>query len=376
MRRLVRTCAGVLAAAMVAGSPVTAASAQPITLGMAVATTGAFAGGEAPLVNGVKLAIEELNAEGGIAGQPVELILEDTGSEQTGAINAFNRIVARDPVAIINTTLSGFVLSQVDMIEDEGIPTFTGAAAAQLAPNARGTRSLFRVRTNDERVAAGATRFAIEELGARNVAVLRINNEYGNGWLRAIEATLGAAGMTPVTVESYEGADRDLTPQLLRIKSAGADVMIVAGDPANHVVAVQQIRRLGLDAKVILSNAGVLPTTLRLYDREASNGIYGTVDSLPTDLPANDDWSRRYRQAFDLEPDYSAAEYYDAVMMLAAAIEKVGTDKDALVDELRRIRDYEGVGNTYTFADNGDGGTSVAIVQIDNGALKLAATVD
>jgi branched-chain amino acid transport system substrate-binding protein len=114
---------------------------------------------------------------------------------------------------------------------------------------------------------------------------------------------------------------------------------------------------------------------LKLYQPEASNGIYGTVDSLPSVVEANNEWSDRYRKAFNLEPDYSAGEYYDGVMMIAAAIEKVGTDKDALVAELRTLTDHAGIGNTYTYAGGGDGGVSVAIVQIENGALKLVTTV-
>ena len=365
-----------VAAALLSAGLLTSASAQStLTLGMVVGTTGAFAGGEAPLVNGTKLAVEDLNAKGGIGGKRVDLVIEDTGSEQTGAINAFNRIIGQDPVAIMDTTLSGFVLSQISMIQDENIPTLTGAASAQLALDKKGIPPLFRVRTSDARVPAAAVRFAVDTLGAKNVAVLRVNNEYGNGWRLAIEDTLKAQGMKPAIVESYEGADRDLTPQLLRIKNANADVLIVAGDPPNHVVAVQQIKQLGLTMKVILSNAGVLPTTLKLYQPEASNGIYGTVDSLPGDDRAHQEWAERYRKTFKLEPDYSAAEYYDGVMMVAAAIAKVGTDKDALVKEMRTIRGYKGVGNTYTYADKGDGGESVTIVQIENGKLKLAASV-
>lgn len=365
----------VAAAALTAGLFSSSAFADTITLGMAVGTTGAFAGGEAPLVNGAKLAVADLNAKGGIAGNQVELVIEDTGSEQTGAINAFNRIVDLQPAAILDTTLSGFVLSQVGMIEDEGIPTFTGAASAQLAPDQKGTKALFRIRTNDGQVAVGAARFAAENLKAKKIAVLRINNEYGNGWMSAIEETLKSLSLEPAIVESFEGADRDYTAQLLRIKETKPEALIVIGDPPNQVVAVQQIKQLGLDLPVVLSNAGVLPTTLKLYQPEASNGIYGTVDSLPVAVSDHDNWSDRYRKEFNLEPDYSAAEYYDGVMMIAAAIEKVGTDKDALVDELRTIKDYAGIGNTYTYADNGDGGTTVAIVQIENNRLKLAATV-
>jgi len=366
-----------IAASLFTVAFITTASAQStITLGMVVGTTGAFAGGEAPLVNGTKLAVEEINAKGGIGGKQIDLVIEDTGSEQTGAINAFNRIVGQEPVAIMNTTLSGFVLSQIAMIKDEGIPTLTGAASAQLSPDRKGIEPLFRIRTNDERVAAAAARFAAEKLGAKNIAVLRINNEYGNGWLRAIEGVLGELKLKPASIESYEGPDRDLTPQLLRIKNANADALIVVGDPPNHVVAVQQIKHLGLCMKVVLSNAGVLPTTLKLYQPDASNGIYGTVDSLPADVPENKEWADRYRKAFNLEPDYSAAEYYDGVMMVAQAIAKVGAGKDAVVKELRSIQNHKGIGNVYSYANKGDGGVSVAIGQIENGKLKLTTTLN
>jgi branched-chain amino acid transport system substrate-binding protein len=352
------------------------ATAETIKLGMVVGTTGAFAGGEAPLVNGTKMAVKELNDKGGIAGKQIELVIEDTGSEQTGAINAFNRIVSQKPVAIMDTTVSGYVLSQVGMIEDEGIPTLTGGASPQLAPDRKGTQALFRIRTNDETVASAATRFAIDNLKAKKIAVLRVNNEYGNGWVKVIEATLKANGMSAAAIESYEGADRDLTPQLLRIRNVNADVLIFVGDPPNHVVAVQQINQLGLKGKVILSNSGVLPTTLRLYQPAASKGLYGTVDSLPTVDVAHKAWADLYRTTFNVDPDYSAAEYYDGVMMLAAAIKKVGTDKKALVKELRSVAGYAGIGNEYSYAGNGDGGKSVTIVEIDdNNKPKPAAVI-
>ena len=106
----------VAAALLTAGMMTPAAAQSTLTLGMVVGTTGAFAGGEAPLVNGTKLAVEDLNAKGGVGGKKINLVIEDTGSEQTGAVNAFNRIIGQDPVAIMNTTLSGFVLSQIGTI--------------------------------------------------------------------------------------------------------------------------------------------------------------------------------------------------------------------------------------------------------------------
>ena len=184
-----------------------------------------------------------------------------------------------------------------------------------------------------------------------------------------------SSGTKPAIVETFESSDRDLTPQLLRIKEAQVDVMIVAGDPPNHVIAVQQIRQLGLGMKVVLSNGGVLPSTIKLYPAGAADGIYGTVDSLPARDPAQKEWTDRYRAMFNVDADYSAAEYYDGVRMLAIAIAKVGTDKKALVNELRMVATYKGIGNTYSFANKGDGGQGAAIVEIQNGQLTLAANV-
>ena len=364
-----------LAGLLLAATSLAAHAQSTLTLGMVIGTTGAFAGGEAPLVNGTKMAVADLNAKGGIGGKQITLVIEDTGSEQTGAINAYNRILAQNPVAIMNTTLSGFVLSQMGTIQDEGIATFTGAASAQLAPDKKGVENLFRVRTSDSLVPAAAAKFALDTLGAKRIAILRANSEYGNGWRSAIEATLAARGLKPAASESFEGADRDVTPQLLRIKAADADVIIVAGDPPNHVVAVQQIKQLGLTAKVILSNGGVLPTTVKLYQPGAADGFYGTVDSVPGRDPAQAEWAARYRKQFNIEPDYSAAEYYDGVMMVAAAISKAGADPKAVVKALRTVAAYKGVGNIYTFANKGDGGQGVALVQIKGGVIDLAGSV-
>ncbi len=373
MNRLKATLSGLAISAMLLPG---IAMAKDITLGMVVATTGAFAGGEAPLINGTRMAIDDINAAGGINGDKLVLVIEDTGSEQTGAINAFNRIVSSEPVAIMNTTLSGFVMSQMAMIEDEGLPTFTGGASPQLAPTAKGTEALFRVRTSDVIVAKAAARFITEKLGLQKIGILRLNNEYGTGWLREIEQYLASAGKSPASVESYESIDRDVTAQILRLKNAGVEALIVVGDPPNHLVIAQQLRQLGFTGPVVVSNSGVLPTTLTSYAPGVADGIYGTVDSLPAADPAHADWGNRYRAAYSIEPDYSAAEYYDGVQMLAAAIGKVGTAPEALVAELRSIEGYRGIGTTYSYANGGDGGTSVVIVQVADGKLKLVTSID
>lgn len=334
----------------------------PIEIGMVAATTGPYAGGEAPLINGVKLAIADVNAKGGIDGRDLKLSVKDTGSEQTGAVNAYNRATSDQPVAVMDTTITTFVLSQVADIETGGIPTFTGAAGAELAEDK--PRNLFRIRSSDAIVPVAAARFALDDLGTDKIGVLRVNDDYGTSWEDAIEDVLSERGIEPVAVESHGEDDKDLAPQLLSLKDAGAEAVIVASHPPTHVIAMRQRKQLGLDFDMVLSNSAILPTTLELVSPSVTDGLYGTVDSVPSEERAAREWAARYEREFDLPADYSAAEYYDGVMLLADAIREVGTDPEAINEHLASLDAHEGIGNVYDFTESGDGGTQVTIVRL------------
>jgi branched-chain amino acid transport system substrate-binding protein len=348
------------------------ANKKPITVGMVVALSGAVAGGEAPLVNGVKMAVAEINSAGGINGRSLNVVFEDTGSEQTGGVNAYNRILSRHPVAIMDTTVSGFVLSQMPSIKAAGIPTFTGGASIQLSRANQGAENLYRVRTSDARVPRAAVRFALNDLKATKIGVIYVNNQYGNGWKDAINETLASRKLKAAGVESYSPTDSDLTPQLLHLKNDGAQVVIFVGDPPNQVLGMLQAKQLNVPYKLITSNAGMLPTTLKLIPTEASEGVFGTVDSLPSVNSRSKGWATRYKATFNISADYSAAEYYDAVQMLARSLRAKGTDSVALNKSLRNIRVYRGMGNVYSFAGQGDGGAGVAIAKVVSGQPTLA----
>ena len=377
MQRSMRTRLLVAALVSIVGASAlvstgTGAEKKPITLGMVIALSGAVAGGEAPLVNGVKMAVADINRAGGIKGRMLNVSFEDTGSEQTGGVNAYNRILSRHPVAIMDTTVSGFVLSQMPSIKAAGIPTFTGGASIQLSRVNQGVENLYRVRTSDARVPRAAARFALTELKFTKIGVIYVNNQYGNGWKDAINDFLENRKLKAAGVESYSSTDKDLTPQLLRLKNDGAQVVIFVGDPPNQVLGMQQAKQLNVPYQLITSNAGMLPTTLKLIPTEASEGVYGTVDSLPSVSSRSKGWATRYEAKFNIAADYSAAEYYDAVQMLARSLRAKGTGAVALNKSLRNIRAYKGMGNVYSFAGRGDGGAGVAIAKVVSGQPTLA----
>lgn len=349
------------------------AADDEIILGMVVATTGAYAGGEAPLINGARLAVEHINAEGGINGRQVRLVIEDTGSEQTGAVNAYSRIASQNPIAILSSTVSAFVLAQMEQIQNAGIPTFTGGGAVALTE--QNNPWLFRVRTSDAWVPVAAATFAVEELGAEKIGVLRVNDQMGEGWEQKIIETLAEHGLEPVGVEVHGADDKDMMPQLLRLQNAGAEAVIVASHPPTHVVIMKQRKQMDNPFDLIVSNSAMLPTTLELLEADELEGVYGTVDAVPVSDPFSSDWAAEYEERFGMAADFSAAEYYDAAIMVAEAARETDGSHQAIADYLHGIAGRKGMGNTWTFGDNGDGGSQVVIVRPSPEGLDALSTI-
>ena len=349
-------------------------SGGSIVIGFDVGLTGKYAAPESPLVNGVKMAVDEINAAGGINGKKIDLVIEDTGSEQTGAINAYNRVVAKKPIAIMNTTLSAFVLAQMDLIKESAIPTLTGASNSTLTE--KGNPWLFRIRTSDAVIAKAAAQYAIDGFGTgKKIGFIYSNDEYGKGWKAVVEATMQAAGVTLVAEEATGVDDKDVSPQLLKMKAAGAEVVISGDQPTVQAIIMKQAKQLGMTFQLIVSPAGVLPTTLKLMTADESNGVYGVQSSIPTLDARSKDWAARYQAKYNLTADSSAGEYYDGLMMIADAIKGGATTPKAVADYLLTIKGKQGMGNTWTFAPNGDGGRQALIVKIDNGALTPVKTI-
>ena len=351
-----------------------ASTGDSIVIGFDVGLTGKYAAPESPLVNGVKMAVEEVNAAGGINGKKIDLAIEDTGSEQTGAINAYNRVVAKHPIAIMNTTLSSFVLAQMDLIKESAIPTLTGASNPTLTD--MGNPWLFRIRTSDAVVAQAATQYAIDGFGAgKKIGLIYANDEYGTGGKNVVEATMKAAGQTLVAEEATGVNDTDVSAQLLKLKAAGAEVVISWDQPTVQAIIMKQSKQLGMTYQLMMAPSGVLPTTLKLVTPDDSNGVYGVQSSIPTQDPRSKDWATRYQAEFKLTADSSAAEYYDGLMMVADALKGGATTPKAVADYLMTIKGKQGMGNTWTFAPKGDGGRQALVVKVNNNALSPVKTI-
>lgn len=355
----------------------TAAPAQDIIIGAVFGTTGKYAGGEAGIGNGAQMAIDEVNAAGGVNGQKLVLMIEDSGSEQAGAVNAYNRLVAKNPLVIIDTALSSFVLAQMEDIKKAEIPTYPMGENPALTQ--QGVSWVLRFSTPDNVTPVAAVQFALDDLAKSKVAILRVNNEFGQTWEQLIIEELKNRSMEPVAVEVFGADDKDMTAQLNKIKSAGADVMIVTADPTTHAVIIKQRAQFGMTGiEYVGSNTAVMPQTLELLTGGEAEGIYALTSAVPPEDPDQKvkDWNAKYKGLYGMDADYIAADAYDSVMITVDAIKAVGPDRAKIRDYiLNEVKGVKGMGNVWNFSAEGDGGTQVSIAQVKEGKAPIIKTI-
>ncbi|HYG59722.1 MAG TPA: ABC transporter substrate-binding protein, partial [Symbiobacteriaceae bacterium] len=207
------------------------ASQEPIKIGVVTSLTGGLAATGIQVATGAKLAAKEWNDKGGIQGRQIEVVVEDDQSNPTGATNAFNKVAAAKPAGLVLPTFAQFVMALEPSVKQAAVPTLTSATGVAITK--QGNPWFFRTRTNDEIMGKIAATFAADELKAKKPGILYANNDYGKGGFDVLKATLEAKGLQLAGAESFNSGDKDMTAQLLKLKQAGSDLIIVWSVPAD-----------------------------------------------------------------------------------------------------------------------------------------------
>lgn len=348
---------------------------SPIRVGQATAFTTEYTVVGQYLANGVKMAVDEINAAGGINGRQIELIKVDSANTNPAAVNAVNKLIdSEHVVAIMGPDLSTQNFAVAPIVNKAKIPFFVEGTNAKLLDN---NPWFFRLRPDDGIAAKSAAKFAIQNLKKTKIGVIHDSDEFGTGGRDNIIEGVKAFGGTVVHIESYNSSDKDLSGQLTNLKNKGAEVIIDWGHPSQSATLQRQNKQLGINLPIIGSPGYSMPATLQLAG-DSTDGSYAVVDGIPTQNPdpKAKEWVKKYRDLFKADPDFHASADYDGVYMLKMAIEKAGsTDPEAIRKAMLTIRDYTGIANKFTFKD-GNGPHQVVIVQLKKtGAAEVIQTV-
>lgn len=362
----------VLAVALVGA----ARAADPITLGVVDEITGPNAEAGVLVLHGARLAVDEVNAAGGIMGRPVQLKVEDNGSTNPGTVLAYSKLVAEGGVAaVIGPLRSTQVQAASPTIAKAHVPAFIGGSDPSL------TRVnnpwIFRVRPNDFYSSKVMAEYTVKVLKGTRPAILHSTDTFGVGGKNALVDALKSLGVEPVLIQGYTNNSTDFTAIVLAVKKSGANVIAsyMTNSPDVGIFA-KQLRQLGVSIPWIGSASLATDTAMKL----AGEALWGTYTVADFVVDANEEsrsFASRFRAKYGADPDLYSAAPYAAVYLIKHAIETAkSTEPEAMRKALLATRGYKDVEGTHDFEPTGDSVHGYNVVKNERGKLVFIQRID
>jgi branched-chain amino acid transport system substrate-binding protein len=353
------------------------AGGDPIKVGQFASLTGKEATFGISSDEGTTLAIEEINAAGGVLGRKLQLLTEDTQSKPGEPATVVNKLIARDGVvAILGEVASSRSLEAAPICQQSKIPMISPSST-----NPKVTEVgdfIFRVCFIDPFQGTVMANFATKTLQAKKVAVFTdAKSDYSKGLAKFFKEKFVANGGTIAVELDYNGGDKDFKAQLTAIKAASPDAVFVPGYYTDAALICVQAKQLGLNVP-FMGGDGWESDKLVEIGREAVEGQYFSTHYHPD---VGSDRSKQFLQNYRLRwkgktPDALAACGYDSVLVLADALKRAGsTDGQKVRDALAATKDFPAVTGTISINERRDASKAAVILQVKDGKYKYLETV-
>jgi len=302
---------------------VPSASAQDIVkIPNIIELSGAGATVGANWKNGSSLAVDEINAAGGILGKKIVLEFVDTGSDPGKARAAIQRALDDKPIAIFGPIYSGSVSATLQLTNEAQIPQVIGGEAANLT--AQGSKYLFRTSFGQNVSMPKIANYLRDETKAKSLAIIYVNNDFGKGGRNAIMKELETRGIKVVADLSTEAGQADFAADVIKLKGANADAIFVYLNEEESARFLIEARKQGLD-KPLIGETTLLGQKVIDLAKEATNGVKGHVGlTVDAPIPAIQAFGKKFEAKFGYKPDHNGVKGYIAPYMIKAAAEKAG----------------------------------------------------
>ncbi len=319
---------------------------EALQIGAFLPVTGKLAPGGQLDKNGILMAIDDINAAGGIRGRPVEVTIEDTSDSNTTAITAVRKLVERPYPALLATFAGTQLLAVFPIIQEAGIPILTWSGMRKVTQV--GNPWVFRYSPHDGISKPALVQFTAQGLNVKKAAIIHESDEYGHSGKDLYLAAMKTHNIQPLVVVSVDAGERDLSAHLLRIRSAGAEAIFSQVHDSVMGLLIKQSKRLGLKIPHLASSAAGNVTVQQLVTPEEIEGVYFEYfgDPWADTRPVVRDWMKRYQTKFGVSPDAYVMLGYDRTMMLAKVMDKYGFDRSAIQKGLREFT-YDGIATEY-----------------------------
>jgi len=329
-----------------------ASSGDTIKIGLIAMLTGANPLNGLRMQQAVQLAVDEYNDKGGLLGKKVQLLTEDDQTLQDMAVTCANKLISEGVVGIVGPHRSTNAMAIEQVVASAGVPTLTGGTTPKISQ--LNNKFLFRCRASDAVFAEVAAQYAVEKLGAKKVGMFYNNDEFGTGGNEVAKAYCQKAGVEYVA-EGHNTNDKDFTGQIMKMKNAKVDAVLIWTHDPELAIHARQIKDLGLNAKVISSPGITMPQVIEMCKPEQIEGWYGVTDFVSTStVDVTKTFIKNFEAKYKVPAELYSASYYGAAISLLEAIKTAGsTDRTKVRDALAATKDLQvPVGTMTTDATN------------------------
>jgi len=348
-----------------------------IKIGQFASLTGSEATFGISSDNGIKLAVEEINGSGGVLGKQIQLITEDNQGKPNETMTVVQKLINRDKVVgIIGEVASSRSKAAAPLCQQNKIPMIS-QASTNPEVTAIGDY-IFRVCFIDPFQATVMSKFALGSMKVKKVALLiDQRNAYSTGLAENFKKTFVEMGGEIVEEQKYSSGDKDFKAQLTAIKYKNPEAIFIPGYYTDVGLIAIQSREIGLTVPLFGGDGWESDKLTEGKAKDALEGcFFSTHISTEDPNPLIQNFIKKYRDKYKIEPDAYSFLGYDALMLMADAIKRAGsTDGEKIKLELAKTKDFKGVTGNITINDQRNAIKPAVVLEIKDGKFKYKETI-
>jgi branched-chain amino acid transport system substrate-binding protein len=355
-----------------------AAQQEPVKIVGLVELSGTGTTSGTNFDNGIKLAVKEINASGGILGRKIEYTSLDTQSQPQVAKALAQKAIDQGAYIVMGPVFSGSILVSMAETQRAEVPNFTGGEAAAITQ--KGDPYIFRTSFTQTTAMPKVARYLKDTVKAKSVAIIWVNNDFGKGGLDVMRKALDAQGIKVAAEISTDPGQLDFSGAVLKAKQANADALFVYSNEEESARALRELRKQGYDKPIVGETVLTSQKVIELAG-DAANGATAHV-GLTADAPqpAIKKYNEDFQKEFHTKSDHNGLKGYSAMYIVKAVTEQIGKfDQKAFAKKMHGVhlsaKQYPGVLLDVTFDQNGDLDRESFMTTVVNGKQVVTATL-
>lgn len=338
----------------------------PIVLGMITPLSGSSSAIGPYMKNGAQLAVDEINADGGVDGRDLELVAEDGACDAKTAAAAANKLVTKKVDVSVGGYCSGATLPTLPIFDKAGVPMIIPAANSTELVD-QGLDSVFLINGTGTQQADAALTY-MEKAGAGKVALIDDNTSYSVDIANLTADLLEESGGPELAShESVTAGESDYSANVNSVLKTDPDFVYWTGYYQEGGLIIRQLRQAGYEGKIMVGDGSVDTKLLQIAGEQNSGGILATMTQTPDTIAGAEDWINNYKEKFGAEPGPYSTQSYDAVRLAAEAVKEAGgTEGDKVIDALEGIDGFQMFSGPLKFTEEhtlSTGGFQILIAQ-------------